>query len=89
MELYSDPANNPLGSGEDEVAGYEEIYTHWRTIDQAPNGQQVLADAVMDLGEPVGAMCAFVAHPDHATGALKVVHGPRTYTTVPGRPSPA
>lgn len=36
-------------------------------------------------------MCAFVSHPDHQTGVLKVVHAPRKFTTggVPGRATAA
>lgn len=89
LKLFADPSNNPLGTGDAEKAGHTEIFLHWRSWDRAPAAEEALEDALLDLDQPVGAMCAFVESPDHQTGALKVVHAPRRFTGIPGKATPA
>lgn len=85
QELYSDPANNPLKSNEQR--GHEEIFLHWRTADAAPSPQQVLDDAMLDLGMPSDAIVGFQSTANDESGILKVLHAPRKHVVVLGQPA--
>ena len=53
-QLFSDPANNPLGTESEAKAGYEGIFANWRSTARPITGEALLAETVLDLSTPVG-----------------------------------
>ena len=85
--LFSDPSNNPLGPADEAKQGYKEIFAHWRTTNNPPNADQVLKDAQLDFGAPIGVIGMFVPDGSSPTGVLCVAHGLQCYAGQPGKPS--
>ena len=83
--LFADPSLNP--SGDDPVAGYQEIYHRWRVDDNPPTAADVHRDVLTDFDATIGAVGYFVRDSHSGSGILKVAHGFRRFAGQPGRPN--
>lgn len=85
-ELFSDPSKDP--SGPEVEHGYAEIFTRWRVDNNPPPAATLHQDVLTDFDSTVGAVGYFVKDPHSESGILKVAHGFRKFSGIPGKLSP-
>lgn len=85
-ELFGDPSKDP--SGQDPTNGHMEIFHRWRVDNNPPEVGDIHTDILVDFDSTIGGVGYFVKDSHSESGALKVAHGFRKFSGVPGRATP-
>jgi hypothetical protein len=85
-ELYSNPANNPFGTSEEDLEGStRSVYQVFRATGLPLTEEVLLQNILADFCRPIGGLGVFVPDGSSPTGVLRIVHGIQLFPEVPGR----
>jgi hypothetical protein len=84
-ELYSDPANNPFGTSEEELeACTGAVYQVFRATGLPLAEDVLLQNILADFSRPIGGLGIFVPDGSSPIGVLRIIHGIQLFPGLPG-----
>jgi hypothetical protein len=85
-ELYSDPADNPFGTSEEDLeACTRAAYQVFRATGLPLAEDALLQNILVDFSRPIGGLGIFVPDGSSPTGVLHIIHGIQLFPGLPGR----
>jgi hypothetical protein len=84
-ELYSDPANNPFGTSEEDLEACTRVAYQVFRATGLPLAKYVLLQNILaDFSRPIGGLGIFVPDGSSPTGVLRIIHGIQLFPGLPG-----